>query len=203
MIKNIIFDLGNVLLNIDESASYKAIEALLDPSKCVDIYQTVFYPFEKGEISEESFFNRLQRRSVKVDHVEIYCKAWNAMFLDFPPVRLELLIALRQKYRVFLLSNTNITHIRFVRKLLERENQITEFETRFFEKVYYSYEIGMRKPDREIYEFVLKDAALIAEQTLFVDDKIENVEAAKNLGIQAHHHHPSGEISEVIYQWLQ
>jgi FMN phosphatase YigB (HAD superfamily) len=202
MIKNIIFDFGNVLLNINESASYKALETLLDPAKCADINEMVFFPFEKGEISEEAFFNRLQRRSTKVYQAEVYHQAWNAMFLDFPTIREKMLLNLKNKYRIFLLSNTNITHIRFVRKLLERENNIFDFEHTFFEKAYYSFEMGMRKPDLEIFELVLKDSGLIASKSLFIDDKIENVEAAKALGLKTFHHNPIQDISEIIYDLL-
>ena len=92
MIKNIIFDFGNVLLNIDESASYRALEDLLDPAKCSDLFPVVFYPFERGEISEEAFFNRLQRRSVKVYNITNYYKARNAMFRDFPANRGNMLL---------------------------------------------------------------------------------------------------------------
>lgn len=198
MIKNIIFDFGNVLLNLDESASYNALNSLLDLSKCEDLYEIVFNPFEKGEISEESFLNRLQRRSKIVNQAEVYIKAWNAMLLDFPSIRVELLRNLKSNYRLFLLSNTNITHIRHVLKRINRENGITDFEDAFFEKAYYSFQLGMRKPDPEIYEFVLQDAGLIANETLFIDDKIENIEAAKKMGIITHHHNPSQEISEIL-----
>ncbi len=198
MIKNIVFDFGNVLLNLDESASYNALYALLDPSKSQDLYNSVFNPFEKGEISEESFYNRLQRRSGIVHHPEVYIDAWNAMLLDFPPKRESFLHHLKKHYRLFLLSNTNITHFRKVLQRIRDENNILDFENTFFEKAYFSFQIGMRKPDAEIYQFVLNDAKLLANETLFIDDKIENVNAAAQLGIHAYHHNPKDEISEIM-----
>jgi glucose-1-phosphatase len=198
MIKNIVFDFGNVLLNLDESASYDALYSLLDSTKCEDLYDSVFYPFEKGLISEDSFFNRLQRRSKIVYHPEVYMNAWNAMLGDFPPAREVFLHQLKSHYRLFLLSNTNITHIRKVLQHINTENMIADFENSFFEKTYYSFQMGMRKPDSEIYQFVLNDANLLANETLFIDDKIENVNAAAQLGIHAYHHNPKDEISEIM-----
>jgi putative hydrolase of the HAD superfamily len=202
MIKNIIFDFGNVLLNLDESATYSALESILDPLKCGDLNEMVLFPFEKGEFSEEAFFNRLQRRSKKVLQIESYYKAWTAMLLDFPRSRGNFLSQLKSNYRLFLLSNTNITHLRFVRKKLALENNILDFETRFFEKAYYSFEIGMRKPDLEIFRYVIQNSALHPKQTLFIDDKIENVEAAKIEGLNAYHHNPEQDISDILYKLL-
>lgn len=203
MIKNIIFDFGNVLLNLDESATYKALGNILDPLKCGDLNEMVLFPFEKGEISEEAFFNRLQRRSKMVLQPEFYYKAWTAMLLDFPIARENFLSQLKSNYRLFLLSNTNITHLRFVRKKLAQENDIHDFESRFFEKAYYSFEIGMRKPDLEIYRYVIQDSGLNPKETLFIDDKIENVEAAKTEGLNAYHHDPKDEISAILHSLLQ
>lgn len=202
MLKNIIFDFGNVLLNLDESATYKALGNILDPLKCGDLNEMVLFPFEKGEISEEAFFNRLQRRSKMVLQPEFYYKAWTAMLLDFPIARENFLNQLKSNYRLFLLSNTNITHLRFVRKKLAQENNIHDFESRFFEKAYYSFEIGMRKPDLEIFQFVLQDSNLKASESLFIDDKIENVNGAKQIGMNAYHHNPAEDISDVIFGLL-
>ncbi len=202
MIKNIIFDFGNVLLNLDESATYKALEEFLDPLKSSDLFPSVIFPFDRGEISEEAFFNRLQRRSKIVYHVETYYKAWNAMLLDLPPNRVDLLRHLKKTHRLFLLSNINITHLRFARRKLEKENNIFDFENQFFEKAYYSFEIGMRKPDSEIYQFVLQDSNLSAEESLFIDDKIENVEGAKQAGLNAYHHNPEQDIEDIIFGLL-
>lgn len=202
MIKNIIFDFGNVLLNLDESASYTELIKLLDPEKSGDLEKSVFHPFEKGEISEDSFLNRLQRRSQQIYPAELYIKAWNAMLGDFPPIREKFLIDLRKNYKLYLLSNTNILHLRYVKNTLATENGIVDFDSLFFEKTYYSFEMGMRKPDAEIFEFVLNDSGLNAQETLFIDDKIENIESAIRLEILAYHHDPSQEISEVLYKLL-
>jgi putative hydrolase of the HAD superfamily len=202
MIKNILFDLGNVLLNLSESDNYKAMEFLLDPSKSEDINTTVFYPFEKGEISEESFVNRLQRRSKFIMPFEIYYHAWNAMLLDFPARRIDLLRDLKNKYRIFLISNTNITHIRKVNRIFQNDHQIEDFRS-LFEKVYLSFEIGMRKPDAEFYNYVLNDAAININETILIDDNPKNVEGAIKIGLPVHLHNPAEDVVEVVYRLLK
>lgn len=202
MLKNLVFDFGNVLLTIDEQATYRAVDALLDPAKCGDLFTQVLHPFEKGLISEEAFFHRLQRRSKQILQFELYYKAWNAMFGEMPERRLKMLSELKSKYRLFLLSNTNITHIRFVHRLLEKQNGITDFEKRYFDKAYYSHEIRIRKPEAEIYQFVINDSACLASETLFIDDRLENVVAAQQQGWKAQQHDPSLEITEVIESYI-
>lgn len=203
MVKNIIFDFGNVLLNLDEGLTERKLMALLDPLKSSDLFEMVLYPFERGEISEESFFNRLQRRSVKPLDAALYIEAWNAMLLDFPARRIEMLISLRTNFKVFLLSNTNITHLRQVRRKIERENQLQDFESLLFDKAYYSFEMGLRKPEPLIFQSVLDDAGLVAGECLFIDDKLENVAGARSIGIPVHHHDPQQDIADVLFPLLQ
>ena len=107
--------------------------------------------------------------------------AWNAVLLDFPLHRLEFLQKLSKKYRLFLLSNTDSIHI----DTFERENGISFYSDFYqcFEKVYFSFEMGMRKPDAEIYNFLMNNHELAAKHTLFVDDKKENTDAALALGL--------------------
>ncbi len=108
-------------------------------------------------------------------------KAWNSMILDFPEDRIKLLGKLKPHYRLFLLSNTNEIHRQY------SDAKIREIEgiglSEYFDKAYYSHIIGMKKPDLEIYEYVLKDAGIKAHETLFLDDKKENLDAAMSLGI--------------------
>ena len=101
-----------------------------------------------------------------------------------PRHRFDFLLRLRQRYNVFLLSNINELHERWITDYMEREHNIQDFETRYFDGVYYSHLIRLRKPDREIYEYVLADAELIPGETMFFDDLQINVEAARQVGIQ-------------------
>ena len=116
------------------------------------------------------------------------------MILDLPRTQLEILEKLKGNYRLFLLSNTNNLHIRYFLDDFERQYPELKFES-FFEKVYYSHEIGKRKPDVEVYEYILDDNGLQANECLFIDDNLVNVEAARQAGIHAIHHPRNAAIS--------
>ena len=200
-IKNIIFDLGGVIINLDIPKTIAEFNKLSQrPFETVytQLQQTpVFDLFDKGKISETDFFAGIKKElSPEITGTEMLF-AWNAMLLDFPEQRLELLKRLKTKYRLFLLSNTNETHI------TEFEKQL--FETRgyknlelFFEKVYYSCRMGMRKPDQEIFDFVLTENNLKPEETIFIDDSPQHVEGALKTGIQAHFLSNGKEVEELI-----
>ena len=180
MIKNIIFDFGDIFINLDKKATYSELEKL-GVSKITDEMIDVAYRYERGLISTDEFigFFRKKFKVVKEDLVF----AWNSILLDFPLRRLVFLKELvkSKKYRLFLLSNTNDLHISSVKKSLG-----TEFYNEFkscFEQFYLSHEIHFKKPDTAIYEFVLNENNLIADETLFVDDLKENTDAANKLGI--------------------
>ncbi len=199
MIRNIIFDFGGVLLNLDEQLTIHKLNEILDLNKCENVHEEVFYPFERGEISEEAFFNRLQRRSKQVLNGDIYIEAWNAMLLDLPTHRIDFLKKLKDEYNLFLLSNTNRTHIRKVMYMIKLDHGINDFSS-YFNKAYYSHEIHLRKPDKGIYEYVLNDSNLMAKETLFIDDKEENLVQANALGIHCYCHKPTDDISQIFSQ---
>lgn len=108
------------------------------------------------------------------------------MLLDISKERIELIKNLAKKYNVYLLSNTNNLHLSFINNYVSSTFNFKSLDELFI-KTYYSHQIGLRKPNKAIFEFVLKDAQLIAEQTLFIDDSIEHVESAKALGIKTHY----------------
>jgi len=200
-IKNIIFDLGGVIINLDIPRTIAAFNQL-SPKPFESIYtqlqQTpVFDLFDKGLVSEQEFLNALKVAiDADIDNDELLT-AWNAMLLDFPKNRLELLTTLNSKYRLFLLSNTNETHIREFERTLQQSQGYQNLEP-FFEKVYYSCRMGMRKPDTEIFEAVLKENQLVPEETIFIDDTIHHVEGALKAGIQAHLLPKHKEVGELI-----
>lgn len=202
MIKNIIFDLGNVLYDIDEAATERALAELLDPLKSYDLLEQVIYPFDKGSISEEAFFNRLQRRTKGPAEGITLRNAWNAMLIGLPDHRLELLGTLKKDYRLFLLSNNNIVHYRYLQKQFKLQIPNIDFDSYYFDKAYYSFKIGKRKPDSDCYQFVLADANIMAQESLFIDDKIENTEAARHLGFRTHCHNPVEDISVALAKLL-
>jgi glucose-1-phosphatase len=183
-IKNLIFDLGGVIINLDTGATVKALSQLgkLTNDETVSIYSLEFFKnYEKGLISDEDFRNQLQLKLNHCSAAEL-TTAWNSMLLDIPPARLELLRWLRKEYRMFLLSNTNQIHINQVNIILKDVCGAEDF-SHFFDKAYYSHQIKMRKPDTEIYKHVLEENELTAEETLFIDDNAENLRGAEQLGI--------------------
>ncbi len=179
MINTIIFDFGDIFINLDKQATLDGLKKLGMSEWNEDLNQ-LNISFEKGQISSENFLFGLQKHAPQ-GSVEEITIAWNAVLLDFPLKRLEFLQKLSKKYRLFLLSNTDSIHI----ETFERENGVSFYSDFYqcFEKVYFSFEIGMRKPDVEIYNYVLAQHNLIAKHTLFVDDKKENTDAASSLGI--------------------
>ena len=201
-VKNIIFDFGNVLLNLDMKATENQLVALLGGhykfSEEKNKYPAFFEDYEVGKMNEEDFLSGLQKMTDKNPSQTDLKAAWNAMLLDVPPARLEMLLRLRKKYRVFLLSNTNKTHIDYVMKYLKAEYGIVDWDTRYFEKTYYSHLVKMRKPDTDIYNFVLKDAEIKAEETLFIDDNAANIKTAKALTWQTILHNDGRDITTVM-----
>lgn len=180
MIKNIVFDYGDVFINLDKKATTQEL-IRLGIHEFTDEMRNLCFEYEMGMISTDDFVSAFLE-----DHPEIskqdFIDAWNAILKDFPLHRLEFLkeLAASKKYRLFLLSNTNELHISWIQKDWGME-LYSEF-TSYFEKFYLSHEINLRKPDKDIYEFVLRENNLVASETLFIDDTQENTDAAKSLG---------------------
>lgn len=180
MIKNIIFDFGDIFINLDKPATISKM-AKLGVTKITDEMMAVYHNYEKGLMTTDAFIN-FYHDKFNIDKTDLV-DAWNAILLDFPQRRLDFLkeLAASKKYRLFLLSNTNDLHIKWVQDSLG-EAFYNEFKNSF-EQFYLSHEINFRKPDSEIYEFVLSENNLIANETLFVDDLKENTDSANKLGI--------------------
>lgn len=187
--KNIIFDLGGVILNIDYLLAVKAFQNIGLPGFETFFSQAqqkqLFDLYEKGEISSPNFRKELKGYChPNIDNAAID-KAWNAMLLDLPEERLDLLKRFQQSHRTFLLSNTNEIHIDTFNMYLQNSFNIPDLSGHF-EKLYLSYKVGMRKPDTEIFELVLNENKLDSRETLFIDDSIQHIESAKKLGIQTY-----------------
>ncbi len=185
--KNIIFDLGGVILNIDPFLTEKAFYGLGickgEDYSCPSQLKELSDVFEKGEITSVDFRNEIKKHSRNSIDDTALDNAWNAMLLDLPVDRLVLLKRFKQSHRSFLLSNSNEIHIKAINKYLLKNFEIDDL-TVFFEKMYFSYMVGMRKPDTKIFELVLSENNLNPGETLFIDDSIQNIEAAETLGIQ-------------------
>ena len=181
MIKNIIFDFGDIFINLDKIGLHNSLQSLGIKEWDFEL-EALNEAYEKGACSKDFFLTEIQKYVPEKSILEI-ATTWCTILADFPLYRLEFLESLAQKnYRLFLLSNTDAIHIAHFRKTVGEE-----FYNRFiasFEKVYFSFEIGLRKPQLEIYTQVLTRNNLIASETLFVDDKKENTDAAEKVGIQ-------------------
>ena len=207
-IKNIIFDLGAVLLNLDMNKTELAFKALFinsDAHKTAveRLYKINFFEkFETNEIEEDEFVETLSKAlDSPIDRTEIE-KAWSAMLLDMPANRIKMLQNLREKgYKLFLLSNINSIHLRDVYAIVRNEHGDLDFDA-LFDKPYYSHLIGRRKPDAETFRFVLEDAAILAEETLFIDDNADNVKSAASIGIHVVHHEANSAIETFLKNYL-
>lgn len=180
MIEAIIFDFGDIFINLDKDAMKNAFHTLKLEEWNEDM-RMLNRTFEVGKISETEFLSGMQKH-VPDASLETIRKNWNTILMDFPLYRLEFLQLLSQKYRLFLLSNTDAIHIRHFQETVDESFYSAFYQC--FEKVYFSFELGMRKPDEEIYKFVLEQNNLSPKRTLFVDDKKENTDSASKLGIR-------------------
>lgn len=179
MINTIIFDFGDIFINLEKEKAVEEFKKLgLDGPN--DELLMMNDQFEKGKISEVDFIQGFQKFIPQADLLEIR-KAWNAVIGDFPLYRLEFLQMLSRKYRLFLLTNTDSIHINRFEHMVGMSFFSDFYQC--FEKVYYSYEMGMRKPDPAIFSYILNKHDLSPKRTLFVDDKKENTDAAASLGI--------------------
>ncbi len=186
MIKNIIFDFGDIFINLDKGVIVREMERYGgEPILGPDLH-ALNALYEIGAISSDDFLMELVSVYPEATKTEI-AQIWNSMLLDFPDHRLEFIEKLAQegKYRLFLLSNTNALHIPHVQDIMGA-NKFDRFKNSF-EKFYLSHEIHLRKPNTEIFRFVLDENGLRADETFFVDDTKENTQAAQKLGIRSWH----------------
>lgn len=186
----IIFDLGGVILNIDYQLPVKAFRKLGIEDFSSQFSQaaqsTLLDDYETGRISSEEFIEAIRGFVRPETTKEQIVDAWNSILLDLPEQRLFTIEKAAENHRIFLLSNTNDLHIESLNKYLLGEFQLPSLEP-FFEELYLSYEVGLRKPDPRIFEYVLQDAGLDPLHTLFIDDSIQHIQSAKELGILSHH----------------
>jgi len=187
MIKNIIFDFGGVILDIDYQRTIHAFEdlGLADFERQYSQAQQsgVFDDFEIGLASSTDFVAELKALLPAVVTEKEIVSAWNAMLLDFLPGRISFLEEICQRYNIFLYSNTNAIHQNFFYDLLAKDYGVERFNA-LFQKTYYSHEFGYRKPNADGFLKILAENQLHATETLFVDDSIQHIEGAAALGIQ-------------------
>ena len=199
-IKNIVFDLGGVLVDLDFKAAINGLQQA-GFANVKEQLQTlhqggIFQKFELGEMSADEFRTAIRENSTVELTDEEVDNLWNAMLLEIPREKLELILDLRGKYMVYLLSNTNSIHWDYVCK---NAFNYRGFRVKdYFEETFLSYEMHLAKPDKAIFEKVLQDANLLPEETLFIDDSEANCKAAEEVGIHAHHYHIGDDLSKVF-----
>jgi putative hydrolase of the HAD superfamily len=199
-IRNIVFDLGGVLVDLDfkaainglQKAGFANVKEQLQAFDCEGIFQK----FELGEMTADEFRSAIRENSTVSLTDEEVDGLWNAMLLEVPREKLELILHLRGKYMVYLLSNTNSIHWDYVCKnaFNYRGFRVNDY----FEETFLSYEMHLAKPDKAIFEKVLEEANLLPEETLFIDDSEANCKAASELGIHTHHYHIGEDLKELF-----
>ena len=203
-IKNIIFDLGGVIINLDEPRAHAALARLggiSTPEMQERIQQNIalFHDFERGHISNEDFLKGLRKILNKEDLTDAQLiEAWNAMLLELPKAHIDTLKRLGEEYRLFLFSNTNDIHIPVVHKKVKEACGLSDLST-LFEKVCYSQQVGERKPDAAAWQMILDEFQLDPAETLFIDDNKLNIQGAAGLGIQTWHYPLNQPLHEAIY----
>ena len=204
-IRNIVFDLGGVLLNIDPKRTIEAFGQLgmkqLIGDKGLSYDHEIFYLMEQGKITPDEFRNGIRELltpDITNDQID---SAWTAMLLDFPKIRVELLQKLRGEFGIYLFSNTNAIHVAKYQAIFRNQHG---FEvTSLFEKVFHSNEIGYRKPSPESYHEIIRLSGIGAKETLFIDDSHANVEGAMACELKGYWLEPGEKIEEIFQDYLQ
>jgi putative hydrolase of the HAD superfamily len=187
-IKNIIFDYGNVIFMLDFEKLKNGWDSISIPGPDAffshGVQDPIFDAFDRGHVSADEFRQFIRDRSANSALTDQDIDAaWNSLLLGVTHGTHDILARLNKKYRTFLLSNINPIHYEYIMNYLKNEFGF-ENNDHLFEKTYYSHLIGMRKPDKAIFERVLQENDLKPEETLFIDDIAANLEPAKQLGIQ-------------------
>lgn len=189
-IKNILFDWGGVITELHLEATKKAFHDLgltiFDEHVPHDPLDKIFIPFEIGNISSAEFRDNIRNLSTNPLTDTVIDGAWNAMLGVLPEERWKLLESISQSYRTFLLSNTNAIHINYYFNYLHGIYGTYGY-LHLFEKTYFSHEIHLRKPNADIFEYVVQDTGIRPQETLFIDDFLENIETARKLGFHTVH----------------
>jgi len=200
-IKHIIFDLGQVIINVNPAAVKEYMinkgAGNVDDLHVKLLESDVYHQLETGKIKPEGFRSAIREIidiTVTDDEID---EAWNAMLLDIPPERVKFLTRLKSKYKLYLLSNTNHIHWLSYDRYFQDNYDYPSINT-FFTNTWYSYLMGVRKPNPEIFRMVLEEGQFDPEKVAFVDDLKENVDVAASLGIHPIHLPPGKEIMDLF-----
>ncbi len=189
MIKAIIFDFGDVFINLDKEATTRSLKQM-DIEDLPEFIIAKNKEYEQGFVTSDEF-SKYYREQFPQLKTEDFLTSWNAMLLEFPEYRFRFIqkLAEEKDYTLILLSNTNENHIEHIKSNVSFFNEFKDC----FDAFYLSHEIGLRKPEPEIFEFLLKQHDLKAEECLFIDDTTENTETASRLGFHTWNIQPTHE----------
>ena len=197
-VRNLMFDLGNVIVDIDIEGAYSRLRALFRQDAHEALIQKALLDYECGKISTDLFINRmLSQCDHTVQAIDII-DAWNSMLIDIPAHRLDMLRQLRESYNVTLLSNTNALHIEWVHRFVRSRYHVTDFEGTYFDQPFYSHIVGDRKPNVSMFRYLVDDAMMIPQLTLYMDDVQENLDVAETFGFKTHLVVPGEEVGEYL-----
>ena len=206
-IKNIIFDFGGVICGLDISKTEQKFREF-GPSRPAasdsavsqsQRFQTLVEDLETGAISPEKFRQEIRDNYVIPPSDDTIDETWNAMLLNIPEKRIRLLENLRSHFRIFLLSNSNQIHYKKYLRDFQLQTGYSDFND-LFEKAYFSFQVGLKKPGKEIFEFVLSKSGLYPSESIFIDDTPENVEAAMSIGLNGFYLHTGTEINDLFIE---
>ena len=205
--KTIIFDFGNVLFNLDFKKCLDTFYEVLGERWEIDglpeDVKSALFKYERGTIGDEAFLWVFQQYNTKAEPRNIV-RAWNSILIDMPAHRFDMLTDLRADYNICLLSNINNMHLQWIHRYFRRTYDLMDYEERYFDKVFYSHHIHMRKPDDEIYNYVIDTLCVKQpEDILFVDDLKQNIAAAETNGWRGVVHNPKKDIAESIKLYLK
>jgi len=192
-IQSIVFDLGNVIINLKQENTWweEDVFPYFDAANIKQLMgKGLFLDYETGVLDDDTFRRELHMTRKYDSDLNVVDNAWNALLLDIPPERIQLLEKLSMKYDLYLLSNTNNIHLTYIRNLSNSALGFDLFQ-QFFTACFFSHEMGLRKPDKAIYESAWLQAGISPAHSLFLDDKIENLTYPAAMGIHCLHIDPS------------
>lgn len=201
MLKNILFDLGHVIIDIDFERTIHAFRSLGATNFFVDLDQTdpIFYDLEVGNIEPGAFIDYWKKRCKSNDDSEII-DAWNALLIGIKPEVFSILERLKSQYDLYVYSNTNAIHIHWVKQYLDREHGMPDWVPNIFIAAYYSHQLGHRKPDYEGFLAIMHEQKIKPSETLFIDDHLPNIAAAMKLGFHTLHKPAHVNTVDAIYK---
>ena len=203
-IDTLIFDFGGVIINLDYSKPVDEFKKLgISESKKLyskEEQTSLFDSLECGQISDENFLNEIRKKS-NTNDLELIKKAWNSILLNIPEERVHLLKKLSSKYKIFLLSNTNSIHLKEIISSYG-EKKWKNFIS-IFDEVYFSNQIGMRKPNEDIFFYLIKKNKLDVSKTLFIDDSPQHIKTAKKIGFKTYHLTDKEDITSLFLEKAQ